>query len=530
MSAPGPGVMAGRRLAFATVALAGFNLSLIHYVSLTEFPSLLGSNELVALLVLCAYFLGLSAGYLVSHRLSRRQLLALGGATLALHATLPFSSRWIAGSLWHMNRQGDLPLLIVLLVFFGITPLYGVFLPRLVDQLQSARGAPSRDGKTAGSLVPLYATEVAGSVLGLAVSVLLTPARMRFVLTLHLAGIAGLLVLSAWNHRRWLAPLLLPLPATYLAQFPRLDRASLEHFYQHRKGYHDVNLLASEFSPYQRVDIFEATRKRLPSTYLYLNGNLLYGGSRLNQHNLFVSILPNLVIPHGSRALVVAGGSLDAARYLAPRTASLDVCEIDEAVARLSRRYIQEPRGGFPTNWTLHIDDGKHLLGAWDGPPFDVISVDVPVPTYLQTAMLHAERFFALARTRLRPGGVFSISLSGKYDKEDPSDTSDGHLAQRVMAGLYRTFAHVLVVEGDGRAYAWASDSLLPVDAAAISARMRAFVQETGGRDTFGDPTVSVMDDTEARRRAEGFSPIGEADMQIVLRLSIHKLRDRFYE
>ena len=72
--------------------VAGANLSLINIVALTEFPALVGSNELVALIVLGAYFLGLSAGYLVSDRIGRAGLLWIGIPTLALHATLPFSA------------------------------------------------------------------------------------------------------------------------------------------------------------------------------------------------------------------------------------------------------------------------------------------------------------------------------------------------------------------------------------------------------------------------------------------------------
>src|SRR5262249_47375763 len=154
----------------------------------------------------------------------------------------------------------------------------------------------------------------------------------------------------------------------------------LEHFYQHRKGFRDVELVASEFSPYQRVDIFDGIYKEGRSRYLYLNGNLLYGSRVLNHHNLLVSILPNLLVPHRSSALVIAGGSLDAARYLVPRVGPLRVVEIDETVVRLAREHIQGPRGGFPAaGWDLTVDDGKHFLGTWDGPPFDVISVDVPM-------------------------------------------------------------------------------------------------------------------------------------------------------
>src|SRR5438128_11694840 len=110
--------------ALAIVATVGINLSLVHYFALMEFPALLGSNELVALLVLGAYFLGLSLGYLVSDRLSRRQLLAIGFVTLLLHLSLPFSARWFAGTMARINLSGNTPPFVFLLVLFGIAPFY----------------------------------------------------------------------------------------------------------------------------------------------------------------------------------------------------------------------------------------------------------------------------------------------------------------------------------------------------------------------------------------------------------------------
>ena len=516
--------------ALAIAALAGANLSLIQFVALTEFPSLVGSNELVALIVLSAYFLGLSVGYLVSDKLGRGQLLAIGAATLALHATLPFSARWFAGTLWRTGHQGGIPPFLFLLALFGITPFYAVFLPRLIQSLDS--GEPDRAADPGRRLVRIYATEILGSIAGLLLSVALTPARISLILTAHLCGILGILYLCASGRQRTLVKIvLIPLAAAYLYLYPTLDRASLEYFYQHKRGLRRVSLLASEFSPYQRVDLFEGTQGSGTSTYLYLNGNFFYGETALNQHNLLVSILPNLMIPHPSNALVVAGGSLDCARYLAPVTGQLRVVEIDETVARLARRHLQEPRGGFPTNWELVIDDGKHFLGNWSGPPFDVISVDVPIPSHLQTAMLHSERFFRLARGRLAPGGIFSIALSGSYS-EGLSSVDDGlsHLGNRVVAGLLKTFPRVAVVRANGRAFAWASDAPLPFTIDQLRARLDAFLASSGARGGFGTPTVELLDDATVHARAEGFSPIGDADMQVVLRLSTNKLLRRFYE
>lgn len=510
------------RRPYAIVGVAGANLSLVHYVTLSEMGALLGASELVALLVLSAYFLGLSAGYLLSSRLTPRHLTALGAATLALHATLPFSARWAVATLWGLDLQALAPPFVFLLVLGGVTPFYAVFLPRLVD-------AAAREAAGGSRLVPLYATEIAGSVAGLLLAVLLTPARLGAILTVHLGGVVALLLLWTPRRRLVLARLLVPLVLIYAALYPLLDRASLAHFYEKRRKQRDVRVVASEMSPYQRVDIIESAGRGGPARSLYLDGNLFWGSQNLHKHNLFVSILPNLVLGRSTQALVVAGGSLDAARYLAPRVGHLRMVEVDEAVTRLAREHLQAPRGGFPENWDLVIDDGKHFLGNWTGQPFDVISVDVPLPVHLQTATLHAPRFFALARASLARGGIFSISLSGNYGPPDPRDPFFVPLEQRIMAGLYQVFRHVTVVLSGDNAYAWASDAPLGLDAEKIGAALLAFTRASDAREVFGAPDVTVLDDADARARAVGFAPIGDADMAIVLQLDVSKLHERYY-
>lgn len=511
---------------YAILALAGANLTLVQFVAMKEFAALVGSNELVTLLVVAGYFLGLSAGYLISDRLSRRALLVLGGLTLALHASLPFSARWFAGAMGSINLAGNIPPFVFLLTLCGITPFYAVFLPRLVDEANA--GQEDADGR---QLARCYGVEISGGFLGLLIVLLATPARMPLILTLHLLGLIVLLLLFVGGRPRWLYGLL-ALPVAYWSWWPLLDRKSLNYYFEQARDYSSPSVIASEFSPYQRVDLVEAGPANDRATYLYLNGNLLYGSRALHQHNLFVSLLPNLMAPRGpGRALVVAGGSLDNARYLAPRTKSLNVVEIDETVVRLTRKHLQEPRGDFPTNWDLAIDDGKHFLGAWRGEPFDVISVDVPVPTHLQTAMLHSERFFALAASRLAPDGIFSISLAGLLQERPRDGTPSQRLANRVLAGLLRSFRQVLIVRVGDHDFAWASQTPLAFTGPGIQSQAERFIaSEPGGRNTFGTPRITVLEDATVHDRAEGAEPIGEADMQIVLRLSWNKLYRRFYE
>lgn len=502
------------------LGLAGANLTVIQFVAMREFASLLGSNELVVLLVACGYFLGLSAGYLVSDRLSARMLLALGGTTLALHLSLPFSARWAVGWLVQQGAGPWAPPFVFALAFLGLTPFYAVFLPRLIPALTGSDPAVS--------LARGYALELAGAGAGLLLVLVISPARMSWLLTLHLAGLVALLVVALRAHYRWWA--LLALPVAYLISWDRLDRAGLTAYYRGVRGYEAPRIVASEFSPYQRVDLVQRDPGSGREPYLFLNGNLFYGTRSLNQHNLFVSLLPRLARGGAPlNTLVVAGGSLDCARYLAPLPGRLRVVEMDPTVVRLTRQFIQEPRGGFPGNWELIVDDGKHFLGAWTGELFDVIAVDIPVPSHVQTAALHSRRFFTLARSRLRPGGVFSIALAGRLEERSPNDAAAaGRLQNRVLAGLLATFPHVVVVRSSHGDFAWASDASLEALQAAARPALREFLAGAGAAGNFGQPKLEYLDEARLRKRAEGFAPIGDADLQLVLRLSWRKLKSRF--
>lgn len=495
----------------------------MQFGTIREFAALIGSSELVTLLVGTGYFLGLSAGYLLSDRLPRSALTGLGAGTLLLQMSLPFSARWAAGFLASHHFLGAVPPLVFVVVLGGLTPFYAVFLPRLIEE-------QSGGGGRRGALLRIYAAEIAGAFLGLLVVLTAAAARMGLVLALNLAALVTLVLLTWRTPRPAAAWVLLALPAVYFAAWGPLDTASLRYFYKRAHGYLEVDVLASEFSPYQRVDLIQGARKNKVATYLYLNGNLLYGTRSLHQHNLLVSLAPNLVRP-SPRALVIAGGSLDNARYLAPRVANLHVVELDEAVVRLTREHLQEPRGNFPTNWQLVIDDGKHFLGAWSGAPFDVISVDVPVPTQLQTAMLHSERFFALARSRLAPGGIFSISLAGKLTR-GPAQAAgpQSRLAPRIVAGLLKTFPYVTVVRTAERDYAWAGDRPVTGGAAAVQSAIDRFLEEEPERrEIFGAPRVTFVGERAVAEAVAGAAPIGEADMQVVLRVSWRKLMSRYY-
>lgn len=166
---PAAGVVPLGRAAWM-LGLAGANLTVIQFVAMREFASLLGRNELVVLLVASGYFLGLSAGYFLSDRLSPRQLLGLGAVTLGLHLSLPFSARWAVGWLVDHGFGPWAPPLVLAVSFVALTPFYAVFLPRMIAVLPGADPALA--------LARGYAFELAGGGLGLLLVLVVTPARM----------------------------------------------------------------------------------------------------------------------------------------------------------------------------------------------------------------------------------------------------------------------------------------------------------------------------------------------------------------
>ena len=293
----------------------------------------------------CArYFLGLSIGYRLSGRLSRRALLWLGGLTLALNATLPFSVRWFAGAMFAIHFDGTIPPAIFLLVLCGITPFYAVFLPRLIDEAR-------RDEPGSRPLVRFYAAELAGACLGLALVILITPARMGILLSLHLAGVVTLLVLYARPRRRAVFGLYALLPL-YAAAYPLLDRASLAWLYDQMQPLlrerrdPRLRVLALPASGHRSRRHPEPARRHLPLSQRQPPLRL----PQLSTGTIFSSPSSRTSSPRRAPDAPASSPEVPSTTPATSprRTRSLDVVEVDEAVVRLTRTHLQEPLRRLP--------------------------------------------------------------------------------------------------------------------------------------------------------------------------------------
>jgi len=143
-------------------------------------------------------------------------------------------------------------------------------------------------------------------------------------------------------------------------------------------------------------------------------------------------------------AVDLAPAVFDFARYFVP----------------INKRFYQNPK--------VHqvVADGRHyLLGTRD--TFDVITLEPPPPHDAGVVNLYSEEFYALAKQRMRPGGVLAQWV--------PMDIGRGALPKMILKAMLASFKHVsLWVPSRMEGVAIASDEPLQINRDVLSARMSA--------------------------------------------------------
>jgi spermidine synthase len=118
------------------------------------------------------------------------------------------------------------------------------------------------------------------------------------------------------------------------------------------------------------------------------------------------------------------------------------------------------------------IDDGRRFLER-SPEEYDVIIIDPPPPVQAAgSSLLYSEDFYAVARKRLRPGGILQQFLP-----DGVNDANDNQLKASVARALQNSFPYVRIFQWNGR-QGWhflASDQPIPVRTAAeLASRMPA--------------------------------------------------------
>lgn len=460
-----------------------------------EVTALLRGTEIVILLITLAYFSGYSVGYGFARRLSFGSLRKLALVAWALHLTLPFSFRYLGAFFYGQGAAGLAFMLLLFLTAFALSSFYSVLLPRFIDLA----------GDGGQSLVRYYGVELGGAILG-ALALFLVGRSGWATAVLYQAALALLVVLLWQRPVVWAAAL--ALVGVYAFVQPTADARSLSYSYATIQELDDPRVLSSANTFYQRVDFLEEADGTL---YIYLNGRMNYGSASLHAFNVILSRLPaTLVRPE--QALIVGSGSMESVRFASELAGHVTTVELDRAVIEGSRRYLADVnRLADMTNWTFHINDAKQFLGSTDQ-RFDLIVMDVPAPSTIQLGLLHSVDFYRLARTRLTPHGVISVSLSGIFAR-------DRETARTVAAAIAASFPEVVVYTDRAarRSFALGGESF---------AFSKDDIQKAA--DAVGAKDFQIFERPEVLKIIEGVEPMTSDNMGYVVRRGWTRVKDVF--
>jgi spermidine synthase len=468
--------------------LSGINLMLINFIMVQHSIVAFRRAEIAVIAFSLAYFLGVSAGYLVSDRLPAGRIrqslpvfllvqMGLIAGLQPLHAVLQRFCRSIG-----LSGLGDdlgAGLLIFALLAAFVTSIYAVFLPRTI-------------ASCGGDLRRPYSVEVAGSIAGLAAMPLLAALGHTVVLGAYLTTFLALM-LSVGTPRR-MAALLAIVGAGFLAAFPALDRAGAALAYRHAYGWRVESMPLTQYTPYHKIEIARVDGQNR----LLLNGLRQFGGDPRRTYSHFVAEFPARLL--GSPRVALLGcGSMATVGRIGNFVPSIRIVDLDSAVFAASREHFRaDNQLDRLRNWTFTADDAKHWLANTDE-TFDLILHDIPPARSRQVALTYTDDFFRLVKARLSPKGIFSISSLS-------SNRGEAQYGRRLLATLTSVFDSCFALERNGSIYFYGGGKgLVAVDAGTL---LRHLDPELG-RD------ARVLTGPEIRARAAGaniitFSNVGD--------------------
>ncbi|HET8759535.1 MAG TPA: fused MFS/spermidine synthase [Nitrospiria bacterium] len=484
-----------RRRVAVTLAISGA-AALVNEVVWTRALSLvLGSSVYAFSAMLTTFLSGLAAGAACGTWLVRRtspRFATLGAVqlatalaslvTLALIGRLPLALIAAVGSLRGLGAdvipavQFALSFLVMFLPTFG----FGVVFP---VALSLAVRSPDAVGTSVGRL---YAANTAGAIAGAVVA--------GFVLV-PLVGVPGSLVAAAatcavlglWlvvgdrsiaRRLAWGGVLgSAVLGALVLGAIPRWSGTLMSSgvywnlprylALADREGVEGVKKrLQQGETLFEREGLTATvvvTRTEPDGRVLTINGRT-ESGDPFMRTQVAIGHWPMWFARSADRVLIIGLGSgATTGSVLRHPVGRVDVVELERAVIDASRRF--EPENGLPltdTRVRVWPEDGRNFL-LLSPERYDVIISQPSLPWVAGAATLFTEEFFAVAASRLEPGGVF-----GQWVAADAMGRED---LRAVLAAFARSFPSYVVLEPTpGDLFVVGSPSRLALDEARVAA------------------------------------------------------------
>ena len=404
------------------VFLTGACVLIVEVLAVRVFSPYYGNTIYTVSSVITVILLALSIGYYAGGIAADRNpspirffrlILASGIVLLVLHLvgtlTLPAVSSALS------IQVG--PLVSAAMMFLLPALLLGMVSPYAI-KLQSLAAPDQGVGRVSGAI---FFWSTLGSITGslLAGFVLIPLVGVDRVLIavgvgLVLIGLIPLVVLGSRGAGLWTSGVVaaaLTTAATLYAGPPIVDAETIVH---------------RSDGVYQQITIYEGSYLGRPARFLLLDrsesGAMFLDSNDpsdlVYDYTKYYSLY-KIFVPQVRNALVLGGGAYSIPKALLHELpdAIVDVAEIEPSFLELAKRYFGATDSPRLRNF---VEDGRRFLADSDT-DYDLIFGDVYYSYFSVPPQFTTQEFFALARSRLRPEGVFIANMIGDLSRREPS-------------------------------------------------------------------------------------------------------------
>jgi spermidine synthase len=460
------------RTALLVFALSGFGALVLEVAWTRVLTLVMGSSVYAFSLMLLAFLIGLASGSAFFAGLLRRRPRLDPGLLLALllggAGTMAFATTFLFGLLPHVFGKifftfypGPNGWLLIQL-FFGLAIMFpatfalgGIFPAMLQIHARSL-------DRVSGSVGTVYAANTVGTIVGAAVAGFLLIPRLGVqptviaIAALELA--LGIVVIVAVfdGRSRIRAAVAVPMIVVALSMVvarPEWDVRLMNSGVYMNLWDRDLDSGWDEFLDAVQVNnevvyaaegltasVFVADQPEYDNRYLAVNGKVEASTTTDLQTQLMCAHLPLLFHDDPSDVLVIglASGITVGAVATHPVDA-IRVVEVEKAMIPAARlfedyndRVLDDPR------LELSINDARNEL-EFSPRTYDVIISEPSNPWMTVAANLFTEDFFRMARTRVRPGGIFSQWIQNYYLAADDLES--------IIAAFRSSFPNVMIFQ-----------------------------------------------------------------------------------
>ena len=434
-----------------SAVVLGFTTLVVQIILLREFLSVFNGNELVVGVILSNWMILTGTGAYIGRFINLKHLTIYG---LLLIAVLPFLTAFALNFLKNIIYPvGSIVSLIQIFYnSFFLLLLFCVTSGILFTHLARSYSLITSDNK----ISVIYSMESLGSILGGIIFniILIYFLRTFESLIVVMAGnfIAVIFMLRVKKLYKFIYGLIVLQIGIWVIYNYNIDLTAKSYLFPNQK------IIYHTETPYGSITVTEqGTQKNY-----YENNSLLYSSGDVTsaEETVHFAMIQN---PSPKNVMLISGGiSGTINEILKYNVDKIDYVELNPWIISIGKKYttaLANPR-------VNTINEDARLFVRDTDVKYDVVIVDLPLPTSAQINRYYTLQFFQMVKDKLNNRGAISI---GSVPAADYMSKESNQINSAIYNTLQRIFKNVLPVQGD-KIYFIASDAELNINIASMLA------------------------------------------------------------